>query len=36
MYIVKYVKFEELNKGSFGEFNKLVEKSLKSLGVNLK
>lgn len=35
-HVVKYVKFEELNKGSFGEFNKLVEKSLKSLGVNLK
>lgn len=35
-HIVKYVTFEELNKGSFGEFNKLVEKSLKSLGVKLK
>ena len=35
-HVVKYVKFEELNKGSFGEYNKLVEKSLKSLGINLK
>ena len=24
-HVVKYVKFEELNKGSFGEFNKLVD-----------
>jgi 8-oxo-dGTP pyrophosphatase MutT (NUDIX family) len=35
-HVVKWVAFEEIYKGSFGKWNKLVGMSLKSMGVEIK
>jgi len=35
-HAVKWGSIEEAKKGSFGYWNKLVDKSLKSMGINLK
>lgn len=35
-HIVKWTTFEEINNGSFGEWNKVVTQTLIEMGVNIK